>query len=60
VAANGLAPKPHERRRLSEYFIRISLRESYGLLIYFYAHKLAGWVLGSFLVAGLAGLTQRN
>ena len=23
-------------------------------------HKIAGWVLGSFLVAGLAGLTQRN
>ena len=26
---------------------------------YFYAQKLAGWVLGSFLVAGLAGLTQK-
>lgn len=30
------------------------------LLAYFYVHKIAGWVLGSFLVAGLAGLTQRN
>jgi hypothetical protein len=27
---------------------------------YFYAHKIFGWVLGGFLVAGLAGLTQRN
>ncbi|MEM7226925.1 MAG: hypothetical protein AAF495_28400 [Pseudomonadota bacterium] len=26
---------------------------------YFYAHKLVGWVLASFLVAGLAGLTQK-
>lgn len=28
--------------------------------LYFYLHKLLGWVLGSFLVAGLAGLTQRD
>jgi hypothetical protein len=28
--------------------------------VYFYFHKIAGWMLGSFLVAGLAGLTQRN
>ena len=34
--------------------------QPYGELVYFYAHKIAGWVLGSFLVAGLAGLTQRN
>ena len=34
--------------------------QCYGVRIYFYAHKIAGWVLGSFLVAGLAGLTQRN
>lgn len=34
--------------------------QRYGVLIYFYAHKIAGWVLSSFLVAGLAGLTQRN
>ena len=27
---------------------------------YFYFHKIMGYVLGSFLVAGLAGLTQRN
>ena len=34
--------------------------QPYGLLVYFYAHKIAGWVLASFLVAGLSGLTQRN
>ena len=34
--------------------------QTYGVLIYFYAHKIAGWAIGSFLVAGLAGLTQRN
>jgi hypothetical protein len=27
---------------------------------YFYAHKLVGWALASFLVAGLAGLTQKG
>ena len=27
---------------------------------YFYLHKIFGWVLGSFLVAGISGLTQRN
>jgi hypothetical protein len=26
---------------------------------YFYAHKLVGWVLASFLIAALAGLTQK-
>ncbi|TCF96875.1 hypothetical protein BZM26_34910 [Paraburkholderia strydomiana] len=25
---------------------------------YFYFHKLAGWALGSFIVAALAGLTK--
>jgi hypothetical protein len=30
------------------------------LIRYFYVHKLIGWVLGIFLVAGLAGLTQRS
>jgi hypothetical protein len=34
--------------------------QPYWVLVYFYAHKVAGWVLGSFIVAGLAGLTQRN
>ena len=34
--------------------------QPYGVLVYFYAHKVLGWVLGSFLVAGLGGLTQRN
>ena len=29
-------------------------------LYYFYFQKLVGWILGSFLVAGLAGLTQKN
>lgn len=28
-------------------------------LAYLYVHKLLGWLLGSFLVAGLAGLTQK-
>ena len=27
---------------------------------YFYFYKIIGWVLGSFIVAGLAGLTQRS
>ena len=27
---------------------------------YFYFQKLVGWVLGSFLIAGLAGLTQKS
>ena len=30
-----------------------------GVKHYFYAHKLVGWVLASFLVAALAGLTQK-
>ena len=34
--------------------------QPYWVLVYFYAHKIAGWVLASFLVAGLSGLTQRN
>ena len=32
----------------------------YWVQVYFYVHKIIGWVLGSFIVAGLAGLTQRN
>jgi hypothetical protein len=35
-------------------------QQDYGVRIYFYFHKILGWVLGSFLVAGLSGLTQRN
>jgi hypothetical protein len=31
-----------------------------GLVMYFYVHKLVGWLLGIFLLAGLAGLTQRS
>jgi hypothetical protein len=34
--------------------------QPYWVLVYFYVHKILGWVLGSFIVAGLAGLTQRN
>jgi hypothetical protein len=34
--------------------------QPYWVQAYFYLHKIAGWVLGSFIVAGLAGLTQRN
>lgn len=30
-----------------------------GVAYYFYIQKLVGWLLGSFLVAGLAGLTQK-
>jgi hypothetical protein len=30
-----------------------------GVKHYFYAHKLVGWVLASFLIAALAGLTQK-
>lgn len=31
-----------------------------GIELYFYFQKLLGWILGSFLVAGLAGLTQKR
>jgi len=31
-----------------------------GVAYYFYMQKLFGWVLGSFLIAGLAGLTQKR
>ena len=34
----------------------VKLRD--GVLVYFYVHKLAGFVLASFLVAGLSGLTK--
>ena len=34
--------------------------QPYGLVVYFYFHKMVGWVLATFIVAGLAGLTQRN
>ncbi len=29
-------------------------------LTYFYLHKFVGYILASFLIAGLAGLTQKN
>jgi len=34
--------------------------QPYGVRVYFYAHKILGWILGSFLIAGLSGLTQKN
>jgi hypothetical protein len=34
--------------------------QPYWVQVYFYLHKIVGWVLGSFVIAGLAGLTQRN
>ncbi len=34
--------------------------QPYWVQVYFYFHKIVGWVLGSFIVAGLAGVTQRN
>lgn len=34
--------------------------QAFGVRVYFYLHKILGWVLASFLVAGLGGLTQRN
>lgn len=42
--------------RLSEnnYEISVANRWRY----YFYIHKLAGWILGSFILAGLAGVTK--
>jgi len=40
-----------------ETYDRVVLND--GVAYYFYAQKLFGWVLASFLVAGLAGLTQR-
>lgn len=30
------------------------------LMMYFYVHQLVGWILVTFFLAGLAGLTQRN
>lgn len=36
------------------------LRVKFLQTILFYGHKLVGWVLGSFIVAGLAGTTQRE
>ena len=35
-----------------------AIKLSGGVLVYFYVHKLAGFVLASFLVAGLSGLTK--
>ncbi len=45
---------PLIKLRERHYKIEISGRARY----YFYIHKLAGWLLGSFLVAAIAGLTK--
>ena len=37
-----------------------SCPQSYGVEVYFYVQKILGWMLGSVLVAGLGGLTQRS
>jgi hypothetical protein len=34
--------------------------QPYAVRFYFYVHAIIGWVLGSFIAAGLTGLTQRN
>ena len=34
--------------------------QPYLVVIYFCFCRIAGWVLASFIVAGLAGLTQRS
>lgn len=36
------------------------VQQPFWLIAYFYIHKIIGWVIGSFLVAGLAGLTQKT
>ena len=45
---------PLIKLRERHYKIELSGRARY----YFYLHKLAGWVLGSFLVAAVSGLTK--
>ncbi|WP_166656257.1 hypothetical protein [Paraburkholderia sp. BL10I2N1] len=42
--------------RLRELHYKIDITS--GARYYFYFHKLAGWVLGSFLVAAVTGLTK--
>jgi hypothetical protein len=34
--------------------------QPYWVRVYFYFHAMVGWLLGSFITAGLTGLTQRN
>jgi len=34
--------------------------QPYGVIVYFYFQQIVGFVLGSFLVAGISGLTQHN
>jgi hypothetical protein len=45
---------PFIRLRESHYRVEIASRWRY----YFYFHRIMGWVLASFLVAGLSGLTK--
>ena len=42
-----------------EYVEFVQNKLTNGAELYFYFHKIMGYVLGSFLVAGLGGLTQR-
>ena len=43
--------------RLRQKHYEIDLKEGMARY-YFYVHKIAGWVIGSFIVAGLAGFTK--
>jgi uncharacterized protein YjbI with pentapeptide repeats len=45
--------------QLDEANKEVEARLAGGVKYYFYAHKLVGWVLASFLIAALAGLTQK-
>jgi hypothetical protein len=45
--------------QLDETHKEVDARLAGWVKYYFYAHKLAGWVLASFLIAALAGLTQK-
>jgi hypothetical protein len=42
--------------RLREFHYKIDIRGP--VRYYFYIHKLAGWLLGSFIIAGLSGITK--
>jgi hypothetical protein len=44
--------------QLDEAHKEVEAARAGGVKYYFYAHKLVGWVLASFLIAALAGLTQ--
>jgi hypothetical protein len=46
---------PVIRLREKHYEIDLPGRKRY----YFYLHRIFGWILGSFIIAGMSGLTQR-